>query len=215
MDPITVAMFASSVIGALGSKKKRFKYKPYGSWLAMKDDVMKGIRKGIEDGGYTWSEEIGEKLQREALLDISKTYEGTQRRAVENLIPYGNIGAAGRASEGVAIARGQEESSALRQFDIARETQKLSSLQSLLQMGSGMSDPMLPGAAGQFNQQPSNIPGQIATGFEQGLSGYMFRKDAGEERDFWRNFLNKSSGSGGGSSIGFTGIPSVTSSFTG
>jgi len=217
--PVALAMVASSIIGA-SSKSKQFKYKPYGPWLAMKDDVMKGIQQGIKEGGYTWSEAVGEKLQREAMLDISKTYEGAQRRAVENLIPYGNIGAAGRASQDVAIARSQQESSALRGLDVARETQKLSSLQTLLQLGSGMSDPNLPGAGPQFNRSIENPIAGIARGFEQGLAGWQYQNEADKERNFWQDYLNRSnqnqfSVSGSSPSIGFTGIPTITNSYGG
>lgn len=164
-----VAMGALSFAGSLfgGRGKKQVQYQPNPEWLAMREDVMRGIRTGLEQGGYTWSDEMGEQLYRGALENISQSYSGAERRVVESMAPLGNRGAIGRTMTNLNISRAQEESKAGRDLSIARESEKLKSYSNLLQLGAGTPDPNLPSLqADMFNasQPTSNIWGALETG---------------------------------------------------
>ncbi len=187
-----VAMGAISLVGSLlGGSRKKYTYKPNETWLSMREDVMKGIQEGLEAGGYTWSEEMGDNLFRTAKEDIARDYAGAEESVREVTAPYGAIGALGRGVTDVNIAKAQETSRAGRDLDVARETQKLNSYSNLLQQGGQIGDPNLPGAqlevgANAGYQTPmQNLGRGIETGIATGMNFYQADKD----RNFYQNWL--------------------------
>jgi len=177
--------FAGSLFG-----KKEAKYQPNPQWLAMREDVMKGIREGLEEGGYTWSDEIGDKLYRGAVEDIATRYSGAERRIVESMAPYGNEGAMGRTLTNVNIARAQEEAKAGRDLDVAQEMQKQQSYSNLLQLGAGTPDPNLPSLqADMFNAQQGG--GNVFQAAETGLATYMNLESAQKKEEFWNKWFDR------------------------
>lgn len=166
-----IAAAAISAMANRGNKAPR--YTPNPEWLKMKEDVMRGVRKGLEEGGYTWSEEVGDQLYRGAMEQSAQHYAGANRRVVESMAPYGNVGAMGRSLSNLNIARAQEESKIGRELDTARETQKLNSYNQLLQMGGSMQDPNLPGAQQDLAAYNAGPKSNIWNALETGASTYL------------------------------------------
>lgn len=180
------ALVAAAAISAISaSKAGSRKYTPNPEWMAMRSDVMSGIRKGLEEGGYTWSDEMGDQLYRGAMENIAQTYGQAERRTVEAMAPYGNRGAMGRSLTAMNIARAQEEARAGRELDIAQQTQKLQSYSNLLNLGAGMQDPNLPQAQFDFAKmgQPSPL--------ETGVATYMNLSGAEKSEQRWSNLFNR------------------------
>ena len=97
---------AASLAGSyLSSKKKSMSYTPDPRWMSMMGDVMAGVQKGIEEGGYTFSTEIADKLKRTAVEQISTRFAGGAEKIQEGLAPYGNVGALGRNLTGFYTAQ--------------------------------------------------------------------------------------------------------------
>ncbi len=180
----------AAVSSLFGGKKAT--YQPNPEWLGMREDVMRGIRRGIEEGGYTWSEEMGDTMFRHASESIATRFEGAERKVLEATVPYGAVGAAGRGVSAVNIAEAQETARAGRELDIARESTKLQSYSNLLQMGGSIQDPNLPQAQlDAYNAAGApSVGGAIETGLATGLNIYSAQKD----KDFWQNFLLQKQG---------------------
>jgi hypothetical protein len=180
-----IAAAATATLGSLLSsgRKKMPAYKPYGPWLEMQDDIFAGIRKGIEEGGYTWSNEINDRMKRTMALDVSTKYGGQAEKIVQSLVPYGNIGAAGRGLTAVGIAEAQETSRLAGQVDIAREETKLASRENLMRLGAGMRDPMMPQQQVEaFNAQVPSGTQRFGEALSTGAATYMNLSAAAENR---------------------------------
>ena len=183
---------AGAVIGGIGGMlgKKQAKYTPNPEWMAMRSDVMSGIRKGLEEGGYTWSDEMGDSLYRGAMENIAQTYGQAGRRTVEAMAPYGNVGSMRRSLSSINIARAGEEAKAGRELDIARESTKLQSYSNLLNLGAGMQDPNLPqlqASLANVGQPRSNL----MSGLETGLATYMNLTGAQASEERWNKLFDR------------------------
>ena len=184
---------AGGVIGFLGSYAaggKKAWYSPNPEWLKMREDVMRGIRGGLEEGGYTWSDEIGDKLYRGAVENIAQSYSGANRRILETMAPTGNVGAMGRTLTNLNIARAQEESKVGRELDVAQQTQKLQSYSNLLQLGAGTPDPNLPSLQAEMFNASQPKPSFFGA-VETGLSTYMNLSAAQKKEDFWNKWFDR------------------------
>lgn len=177
-----------------GGDEKEFKYTPYGPWINLQKDVISGIKEGLKEGGYTFSDATVEKLRRQALEDIARLYPAQEQHIKEQLIPYGNIGAAGRGLVGLGVAEATQKATALRNIDITRETEKLKSYSNLLAMGGSLQDPMLPAGRmnlmSALNQGPTPLQA-MGSGMSTGLTTYLNLNQAEEDTQFWNQYLNQ------------------------
>jgi len=202
MEPITASILAGSAISAIGSffgsDRDEVQYQPNPKWLQMQEAVAKGIRKGIEAGGYTFSEETANQLKRQASLDIAASYRGAEEDIKASLAPYGNVGAMGRGLVGLSAARAGQTAEARRGIDIARETTRLESQQNLLGLGAQMRDPNLPQLQADLSNQQNVLPTSArlglagSEGVATGLNVYQY----GQSLDALRNLRGQSTGLG-------------------
>ncbi len=187
MDPITImslASFGLSLADRLFAPKPP---KPYGPWLEMQDKIIEGIKRGLEAGGYTFSDDVANRLIRKGLEDIGARYEGAARRVKEQIVPYGNIGAAGRKLEGIEAERARAESAIGTDIRTLQEQTKLRSYENLLNLGRSIPDPMLNYELMRY-QTPTT--GQAFVGAaEQGLSTFLNLSQAQRDKLFWQNMM--------------------------
>jgi len=192
MDPMTIMAIASFGLGVMdtffGGDKGGYQYQPYGPWMDMQNDIYAGIQKGLEEGGFTFSDEIADKLIRKGLEDVGWKYEGAGRRVTERLAPYGNVGAMGRGLVKLEEARAREESGIGTKVKLLQEQTKLKSYENLLRTGGSMGDPTLPGYQGQLMQaqQPSKMSNLLKAG-EQGYLTYLNLSQAERDRALWED----------------------------
>jgi hypothetical protein len=192
------AVAGAVVSGLLGGKSRKTpNYTPNPDWLKMQTGVMNAVRAGVEAGGYTWDDAMNTILKRSAVESAATPYKGANERVVSSLAPYGAIGAMGRGLSSINTARAQEESTALRNVDIAREQQKQTSYGQLLGLGAGIQDPNLPQQnVNMLNAQRPSTAQNIGAGLSTGLGTYINLNQAQQNTDFWNNFQKNQMGIG-------------------
>lgn len=116
---------------------------------------------------------------------------------MSGLAPYGNVGALGRGLVSMNTARAVDESTALRNVDIARQEQKLASRNQLMGLGAGMQDPNLPQAnINAMNAARPSTSQLIGGGLATGVGTYMNLNQAQQNTDFWNNWQKNQMGLG-------------------
>lgn len=188
MEPMTwiaIASFGLSLFDRLNAPKAPT---PYAPWMQMQDKIMEGIKRGLDAGGYTFSDDLANELIRKGMEDVGRAYEGAGRRVTEQLVPYGNIGAAGRGLEKLNSARAGAESGIGTKIRGLQEQTKLKSYENLLSMGQQMPDPT---AQTQLLKYQTPTTAQAWSGAaEQGLSTYLNLSQAQRDKQTWQNLMN-------------------------
>jgi len=178
---MTWAAIGVSVVGgavsayAASKASQKQQFTPSGPFLALQNEIMQGIRAGIEAGGYTFSDAVAAQLKREAQFQVDSQFKGAAQKTTAALTPFGNVTAAGRGLSAINTGRALATSQAQNNVDIQQELQKQKSLQGLLQLGAGMQDPTLPAfkASNQFPTQGAVNANALGQGVSTGINLYQ------------------------------------------
>jgi len=189
MDPITIMAIANFGLSLFDKLSAPSVPKPYAPWMQMQDKIMEGIKRGLDAGGYTFSDELANELIRKGMEDVGRAYEGAGRRVTEQLVPYGNIGAAGRGLEKLESARAGTESGIGTKIRGLQEQTKLKSYENLLSMGQQMPDPTMQTQLLKY-QTPTTAQAWSGAA-EQGLSTYLNLSQADRDRKTWQNLMSR------------------------
>jgi len=176
MDPFfgSLILGGVSALGSIfGSQTQQFT--PFAPFVDLQAAVFAGIQQGIEQGGFTFSDQIANELKRQAAFQVDSQFKGAAQKTTAALTPFGNVTAAGRGLSAINTGRALATSQAQNNVDIQQELQKQKSLQGLLALGAGTQDPTLPAfnASNKFPNQQGVFGNALLQGAATGLNAFQ------------------------------------------